>query len=173
MAIIYGRAESEKELLNLYPKRVQKIEDIKRVHEELKDGTKLKGRIFLTRLTENKNPPPSDLKPNEMYNQYAISVQNNFQVFAQPHNKGKPTMPLPPINKIPREKTEEMEILSSNEPWNVYDVLKNGMVVRIKLVVSEVFKVKDVYDQFGEPYLVVKSAPVFDYKPPDRKDKFA
>ncbi len=34
MAIIYGRAESEKELLNLYPKSVKKIEDIDKVQED-------------------------------------------------------------------------------------------------------------------------------------------
>jgi len=37
MAIIYGRADSEKQLLNKYPKRVQKIEDISRVHQEMKE----------------------------------------------------------------------------------------------------------------------------------------
>ena len=40
MALIYGRAESEKELLDLYPKKVKKIEDIDRVHQELKDELK-------------------------------------------------------------------------------------------------------------------------------------
>ena len=44
MAIIYGRAESEKELLNLYPKSVKKFDDIETVHQELKD-----------QLTEKKN----------------------------------------------------------------------------------------------------------------------
>lgn len=37
MAIIYGRADSEKQLLNKYPKRVQKIDDINRVHKEMKE----------------------------------------------------------------------------------------------------------------------------------------
>lgn len=35
MAIIYGHAESERELLNLYPKSVKKIEDIEPAHQEL------------------------------------------------------------------------------------------------------------------------------------------
>ena len=34
MAIIYGRAESEKELLSLYPKSVKKIEDIDKVKQD-------------------------------------------------------------------------------------------------------------------------------------------
>lgn len=42
MAIIYGRPESEKELLNQYPKEVQSIDDIPRVHEEFKEKVKKK-----------------------------------------------------------------------------------------------------------------------------------
>jgi len=37
MAIIYGRAESEKELLKNYPNEVTKIEDIPKMHEYFKD----------------------------------------------------------------------------------------------------------------------------------------
>ena len=40
MAIIYGRADSEKKLLDKYPKRVQKIDDIDKVEAELKDELK-------------------------------------------------------------------------------------------------------------------------------------
>jgi hypothetical protein len=46
LAIIYGRAESEKELLNKYPKRVQKIEDIAKVHQELKEELKTPQKGF-------------------------------------------------------------------------------------------------------------------------------
>lgn len=42
MAIIYGRPESEKELLSKYPKEVQSIKDIPRVHEEFKEKVKQK-----------------------------------------------------------------------------------------------------------------------------------
>ena len=37
MAIIYGRADSEKQLLDLYPKRVQEIDDIDKVEEEMQE----------------------------------------------------------------------------------------------------------------------------------------
>jgi len=141
---------------------------------EINDDTILRARIFLTRLAEKKNAtPPHDLKPGEKFGEYQISAQNNFQVFAKDRNKGKPTLPLPPINQIKENEKEEMELLTSSEPWNTYEVLKNGMIVRIKLVVSEIYRVKDKFDQFGEPYLIVKSSPVFDYKPPKGKEKFA
>lgn len=46
MAIIYGRAESEKELLRKYPKQVQKIEDIPRVEQEMRETLKVKEKGF-------------------------------------------------------------------------------------------------------------------------------
>ena len=46
MVIIYGRAESEKELLKKYPNRVQKIEDIERVHQEMKEELKIPEKGF-------------------------------------------------------------------------------------------------------------------------------
>lgn len=142
---------------------------------ELKDGTKLKGRVFLTRIGENKNSsPPPDLRPNEKYaGAFNISVQNNFQVFSPELNKGKPTLPLPPLNKITPAQMEETEVITSNEPWNIYEIVKNGMIIRVKLVISEVYKIKGKFDQFGEPYYSIKSAPVFDYKPPTDTNKFA
>jgi hypothetical protein len=40
VAIIYGRAESEKELLSRYPKSVKKIEDIDKVQKEVTNQLK-------------------------------------------------------------------------------------------------------------------------------------
>ena len=51
MAILYGRADSEKHLLDLYPKRVQKIGDIERVEEEMQEElkTEAKGLVGMFR----------------------------------------------------------------------------------------------------------------------------
>lgn len=46
MSIIYGRADSEKQLLSKYPKEVQKIEDIPLVYEKLKASLKEKDTGF-------------------------------------------------------------------------------------------------------------------------------
>ena len=46
MAVIYGRAESEKELLRKYPKMVRKVEDIKKVQQELKEELKTEHKGF-------------------------------------------------------------------------------------------------------------------------------
>jgi len=40
MAIIYGRADSENQLLKNYPREVTKIEDIPKMHEHFKEKLK-------------------------------------------------------------------------------------------------------------------------------------
>lgn len=140
---------------------------------ELKDGTKIRGRAFLTRIAENKNPKPRpDAKPGESINEYQMSIQKNFQVFASEINKGKPSKLIPPPKEIPKESIQEMEPLTNSEPWNTYEVIKNGTIIKIKLVVHKISKVKDVYDGFGEPYHIVNNAPVFSIEPQKDKRKF-
>lgn len=46
VAIIYGRADSEKQLLSKYPNRVKKIEDIDKVHQEMKNELKVEDKAF-------------------------------------------------------------------------------------------------------------------------------
>ncbi len=50
MAIIYGRADSEKQLLDLYPKRVQEIGDIDRVEEEMQEELKAEARGLIAKF---------------------------------------------------------------------------------------------------------------------------
>ena len=42
MAIIYGRADSEKQLLDLYPKRVKEIDDIDKVEVRCRKSSRQK-----------------------------------------------------------------------------------------------------------------------------------
>jgi len=50
MAIIYGRADSEKQLLGMYPERVQKIDDIDKIEAEMKDELKAETKGFVARF---------------------------------------------------------------------------------------------------------------------------
>lgn len=47
MAIIYGRPDSEKRLIDLYPKQVEKIEDIETIHRKLKNELNTEGHGFI------------------------------------------------------------------------------------------------------------------------------
>jgi len=140
---------------------------------ELKGGTKIRGRAFITRIIENKNPKPRpDAKPSELINEYQMSIIKNFQVFASEINKGKPSKLIPQPKDIPKESLQEMELLTNSEPWNTYEIIKNGTIIKIKLVVHKITKVKDVYDGFGEPYHIINNAPVFSIESQKDKNKF-
>jgi hypothetical protein len=39
--------------------------------------------------------------------------------------------------------------LSNNEKWNVYRIIKNDKIVKAKLVVDEVYRLQDEYDQMS------------------------
>jgi hypothetical protein len=69
VAIIYGRADSEMQLLSKYPNRVEKIEDIPKVYQEMKDELKVEEKGFfagfrrwnkqrqVNKFTKNRNNP--------------------------------------------------------------------------------------------------------------------
>src|SRR3989344_6267588 len=66
MAIIYGRADSEKQLLSKYPKEVEKIEDIPKVHEYFKDKLKEEDRgVFAVFRKWNKQRQVNKFEKNK------------------------------------------------------------------------------------------------------------
>ena len=50
MALIYGRADSEKQLLDLYPKQVQEIDDIDKVEEEMQEQLKVESKGLFSKF---------------------------------------------------------------------------------------------------------------------------
>ena len=50
MAIIYGRAQTEKDLLNIAPKTVKKVEDIEIIHQELKNKLNEEKKDFFEKV---------------------------------------------------------------------------------------------------------------------------
>ena len=67
MAIIYGRAESKKQLLDKYPKTVQSIDDIDRVHQEIRRDilTELEDGIFVDIKKQNKKRQINKFEKNK------------------------------------------------------------------------------------------------------------
>jgi hypothetical protein len=114
---------------------------------ELKDGVNMKGRIIVLKLARNRNAPPGE---------YGIQSQNIFVTFAPKEQRGPPSTP-PATGQIPKDNLIPVEVVSSNEVWNNYKILKTGDRVKVKLVVTDVFRVKNQFDQTGEPYYIVTS----------------
>ena len=50
-------------------------------------------------------------------------------------------------------------VRSSQEPWSEY-LLDDGSVVRLRNVVTEIYRLDDVYDQEGNPVYHIKSSNV-------------
>lgn len=67
---------------------------------------------------------------------------------------------------------EEVRISSAHEHWNEY-LLEDGTTLRLKIVLSDVHRVPDVFDDEGDPLYVARSTNVMDVSVPEslrRKD---
>lgn len=117
---------------------------------DLADYTVLKARIVLARIGRPKFGPTG---------QFSLASQTLFAVTAPPEKRGAP-MEIPPKSELEGLQKEPVKILTSSEPWNKYRIPKTGDILQIKLVVSEVFRVKDRFDTFGEPFYFVTSGPL-------------
>jgi len=114
---------------------------------ELKDGVRIKGRIILLRVARDRNSPPG---------QYGIQSQNIFVTYAPNHLKGVPSTPRSP-DALKDTDMYTVEVTDSNEVWNIYQIVNNGDRIKVKLVATEVFRIKDSFDQIGQPYYIVSS----------------
>ena len=117
---------------------------------ELADQTILKARIILTRITRPKRGP---------IGQYGISAQTIFSVSAPPEKRSEP-MQIPPASEWKDLPKDPIRILTTSEPWNKYRIPKTGDVLQVKLVATEVFRVRGQFDNFGEPFYIVTSGPI-------------
>jgi hypothetical protein len=58
-------------------------------------------------------------------------------------------------NEPPKE-AELVDVTTSSEPWSAY-ALQDGSTLRMKLILSEVWRVIDEFDKEGNPVYVLKS----------------
>jgi len=120
---------------------------------ELEDNSKLCGRTVLIRA----------IRPRigAITKQYGLSFNNVFTITAPPDQRGKPGPPLTPeeITVKPEDISSGLKIpirvIRHNEPWNIYRIEKTMDMFEVKLVVQAVYRVKDRFDQFGEPAYVI------------------
>lgn len=64
----------------------------------------------------------------------------------------------------------EVDFQTRKEEWNEYQLM-DGTSIKMKLVVSEIFKVPDEYDEEGNPVYVVRSNNVLVVRSPDNLKK--
>jgi hypothetical protein len=119
---------------------------------KLKDGSILKIKPVLMRVFETGQVhPETGKKVYEFEGTTIIAVRS-------PENlKGKPTLPLPPPQEALKLDKEEIDIEETiQEPWNLYE-LENGEKIKQKIVILNIYKIKDKYDKDGNPYYIVQS----------------
>lgn len=117
---------------------------------ELQNHTKVRGKYIVIRFARDRNNP----KPNAIH----MSGQNIFSVDAPPEQRGIPT-PLTP-EEIKRHGGTRVDVLHSDEKWNKYRIIPTGVVVKVKLVLDEVYRVEGRYDNDGMPAYVITSSPL-------------
>lgn len=108
---------------------------------------RLRARIILLKLLQTLGPKP----------QYQMKFQKIF-VVSSPRT-GPPMNPPPPPQLQKLEKYP-VEIISSREPWNVYRIMETGNIIRVKLIVTDIYRVKDLYDPEGQPYYIIQAGPL-------------
>lgn len=130
---------------------------------ELKDNTRMKSRMVLTRIIKRDTTPPG---------QYEINGQPIFVVTTDPSRRKAPTPPLTGdeiqlLNQPgPNELKIPTEVLTSAERWNQYRIIATDEVLRIKLVLIDVFRVPNKYDELGEPLYSCSTGNVIAPMPP-------
>jgi len=84
---------------------------------------------------------------------------------------GKEVNEMPKINFQGREvDATEVEFQTRKEDWNEYQLM-DGSVIKMKLVVSTIFRVDGMYDDEGNPLYQIKSTNVPFVKSPDALKK--
>jgi hypothetical protein len=66
----------------------------------------------------------------------------------------------------PPKEAELIEVTSSSEPWSSF-LLSDGTNVRMKMVLTEVWKVIDEYDKQGNPVYVLQSTGITNIQAPE------
>jgi hypothetical protein len=137
--------EIEKEVWNIY---------------ELDDKSTIKMRCILVKLlrslTTTKAPPPPGVPPGVEGFEFQSVFQNIVTVIKSPLElMGAPTPLLPP-SELAGAKKIEVGYTPYLEDWNIYR-LPDGNKLKVKLVVSAIYRVPKQYDPFGYPVYFVNS----------------
>ena len=72
--------------------------------------------------------------------------------------RGEPSPTLPSPADIPDDEKRFVEVETTKESWNVYRLTEDKVDLRLRTVVSRVYRVPGVFAMDGEPYYIVESA---------------
>lgn len=117
---------------------------------ELSDGVTIKARTILKKVLADPNNP----------NNYGFdTLPIILTVVAPLANRGERNN-APEIEEYKTLPNYEIKINQNNEPFNSYRIMKNGKVIKIKLVITKISRVIDRFDKDGLPLYLVNSGPM-------------
>ncbi len=121
----------------------------------LNDGARIKIKFAVTRIIRRNTTPP---------NTYEITGNAQLVVITDPNHRGEPALLTPeeqrefatggPANKIP------VNVLTHSEVWNQYHLIRTDEVLRVKLILVDVYRLPDKYDDIGEPMYYITTGNV-------------
>jgi hypothetical protein len=123
----------------------------------LADHAQLKTRPILLKIFWPKNL--QKVGPDTKVN-LRVSYQQIIVPLISKELEGKPTLPLPPTPEALNMERENVKISRSEEDWNIYELPGGRGRVKVKMVVSDVVKIKGKYDENGCPLYLVNSSVV-------------
>lgn len=116
---------------------------------ELADGSKIKARIILTRVLGN--PEIKSMNFEFLNPIFVISSKER----GNPGNEPQPHE----YDKLPQE---EIEIKTPLEYWNEYELPTLAKKIKIKYVISGIFRLIDRFNNQGYPFYVINGGPLIE-----------
>lgn len=69
---------------------------------------------------------------------------------------GKPNDELS-VSEFPKIRRKEIHIDSLDEKWNIYKIKNSDRNIKVKLVVSDIYRGIDKFEKYGFPFYLVDS----------------
>lgn len=133
---------------------------------ELQDDTILKARVVLLKLLRP-NKISEQISKDQKQVQIGFQSQNHVVAYSPANKRGQPTPPLT-VPQMQKAEKYKVKVQTTNEPWNLYQIIRTGATVKTKLVVNEVYRVKDNFGPDGAPLYYVTSGPLIQLEPPSK-----
>jgi len=116
---------------------------------ELKDGTRIRGRIILKKIIRD------PYNPNVFSFDFSQPI---WVVFAPTALRGEPN-----LDGLKKDSEKfEVHVNRNHEPWNVYRIAKTDQKLKVKLTATEVNRLVDKFDKNGLPVYEIPNRVSFD-----------
>ena len=113
----------------------------------------LKGKFVLTKMSQLRDP-------SKAREGLGMAGQTVLATYAPPSLLGKPSETLPSAKDISDEQKKRMDFKIVKEDWNIYRLPERKVTFKVRMIVSEVYRIPGYFGPDGDPYYIVESAVV-------------